>query len=104
MTDKFEIGEIAIVCNVPATPEFHGIECEIVGRLELRAGFDSQGCLHETMAYEIRIPTIGSSWIGSLACARPDQLRKKRPSRSDTGEIRVMGLFHVEYIKTPEPA
>lgn len=75
MTDKFQIGEIAIY-NRPES-EYHNTEIEIIGPLEKRVIIDHLTYKKEYVpAYMVNVPGLG------IRAARPQHLRKKRPPQN----------------------
>lgn len=70
---RFEIGEIAIICNAPL-PGFDGKEVEIIGPLTERTWtmIEDDGEI-TGLAYQCR-----ADWAPNVMCLRPRYLRKRK--------------------------
>jgi len=76
----FEIGEIAILQNIPSPFAFmNGEECEITGPLEVRTVQDIRDNMGLVSGYRI-------SYRGNVGVVCPENLRKKKlpPENRDT--------------------
>lgn len=74
MSAAFKVGEIAIGQNFVHNIERNGMECEVIGGLEMRTGYGSStGDRITGMSYLVQ-------WSdGMIRVQRPFQLRKKFP-------------------------
>jgi len=83
---NFKIGDVCIGQNARWDFSRNGMECVIVGELELRTYWTNSECTKSDtgMCYEVE-------WAdGEIGCGRPDQLRLKKPpappERQQVGE------------------
>ncbi len=77
MSDRFEVGEVAIY-NRPESA-YHGIEVTVISNLQQRSFFDTVTGTKGNVAfgYEIEVPGLWS--VGVYYFAEPHELRKRRP-------------------------
>jgi hypothetical protein len=83
MSEKFEVGEVAIWQNLRVLTGDNGKECVVIGGLQMRthAPFGESECVTE-LTYRVR------DQDGSIWTALPHNLRKKRPPREDLKLVR----------------
>lgn len=69
---NFRINEIAIGQNINSSPEYNGMECEVICGLQKQTVRWSDGRLtHDEPVYEV-------TWAnGETLCVRPNNLRKR---------------------------
>ena len=81
MNDVFHVGEIATYMNFVVRTEYNGVECEIIGGLEMRMASLSEWGLppFKCMSYLTRASD------GRIFVVVPHRLRKKRPPSTYDG-------------------
>lgn len=86
--NTFKVGEVAICHGFVNWPELNGTECEILGGLKERAGFERTGNFYIGPQYLARFAD------GDVAAVSPHKLRKRRPPGADEAERLTAELFN----------
>lgn len=93
----FKIGEILIGQNHVMTTDRNGMECEIIGALEMRAGrIGGVGPIETSLAYRVRWAD-GKEWG-----AKPVHLRRRKPPAADSHERTYMQMWRDMASKAPQ--
>ena len=88
MSEQFKIGDVCEGQNFVRSPDRNGMQCTIIGGLEIRRGRIPQ----TTESFECLMYRV--HWADDDITAQPPyNLRKKRPPASDSGERSIMELF-----------
>lgn len=75
MTERFEIGEVAIMQNLTFYLEYNGMECTVIGALAMREAANPRtGKIENVFGYRVDVPGHAAK-----AVLEPHQLRKRRP-------------------------
>ena len=86
MSERFEVGEVAIIRRATSIPHVLGHECTIVSELGHYLG--DEGCLVYKIEIEGVAPPPGRYWL-----AEPDDLRKKPRQRDNQVTTWAATLF-----------
>lgn len=79
MNKPFKVGDICIGQNMVWTTHYNGMDCEIVGPLELRRIVDlsKDGQLIDELCYHVR-------WADGEETAVPPEKLRRKPPKPDT--------------------
>lgn len=82
MTDKFEIGEIAVLVGLAYYPELNGTECTILDGPRQKTTFGwRSGVTHDGIQYRVETSFGDKGWV------LPQNLRKKKPPRREIDQV-----------------
>lgn len=96
MSEQFKVNEVAIGQNFVNRSKYNGVECEIIGGLELHTCIRPNGEVHTVMRYLV-------AWADGVvaAVAHCHLRRRKSPA---TGEASILALFKGTPQRQKEPA
>jgi hypothetical protein len=97
MSAQFKVGDICVGQNFINHPEKNGMECTVIGGLQMRYGVDFRtGVAAWEMLYDVR-------WAdGAESFQEPYTLRLKRPPT--TGEQMIRSMFDAPPVERRQPA
>ena len=88
MRAPFKVGEILIGQNMIMVTRCNGMECEVIGGLEMRDWrCEITGDFGQSMTYEVR-------WAdGGVTVQEQNELRRRKPPAADSNERRFVQLW-----------